>query len=123
MLEDPGPGGRGLALRVAEELGLGTPRLQRDMASAEVKKEIEDTRKLATKIGIQGTPHFIVGDRVVAGAPENLPEVLDKHCGRGAQGRLQGLLMGRLAALRPLRNCWAARSFAGARKLLKGGGG
>jgi protein-disulfide isomerase len=79
MLETQGQANEATALRAAEKLGLDMPRLKRDMASAEVKKEIEDTRKLATKIGIQGTPHFIVGDRVVAGAPENLPDVLDKH--------------------------------------------
>ena len=54
-------------------------RLKKDMASAEVKKEIDDTRKLATKIGIQGTPHFIVGDRIIPGAPENLLELLNKN--------------------------------------------
>ena len=79
MLETQGQANEASALRAAEKLGLDMTRIKRDMASAEVKKEIEDTRKLATKIGIQGTPHFIVGDRVVAGAPENLPEVLDKH--------------------------------------------
>jgi len=51
------------------------------MASAEVKKEIDDTRALATKMGIQGTPHFIVGDRIIPGAPENLLELLNKHAG------------------------------------------
>jgi protein-disulfide isomerase len=45
----------------------------------EVKKEIDDTRKLATKMGIQGTPHFIVGDRIIPGAPENLAELLNKN--------------------------------------------
>jgi protein-disulfide isomerase len=52
--------------------------LKKDMASAELKKEIDDTRKLATKMGIQGTPHFIIGDRVIPGAPENLTELIDK---------------------------------------------
>jgi protein-disulfide isomerase len=79
LLETQGQANEASALRVAEKLGLDMARLKRDMASAEVKKEIEETRKLASKIGIQGTPHFIVGDRVVAGAPENLAEVLDKH--------------------------------------------
>jgi protein-disulfide isomerase len=79
MLENQGQANEASALRVAEKLGLDMSRLKRDMASPEVKKEIDETRKLATKIGIQGTPHFIVGDRIVAGAPENLPEVLDKH--------------------------------------------
>jgi protein-disulfide isomerase len=79
MLESQGQASEASALRTAEKLGLDMAKLKRDMASAEVKKEIEETRKLATKIGIQGTPHFIVGDRVVAGAPENLSEVLEKH--------------------------------------------
>ena len=41
-------------------------------------EEIDDTRKLATKMGIQGTPHFIVGDRIIPGAPENW-RVLNKN--------------------------------------------
>ena len=74
----PGAGQRGLALRVAESWPRHG-RLKKDMASAEVKKEIDDTRQLATKMGIQGTPHFIVGDRIILGAPENLAELLGKH--------------------------------------------
>ena len=81
MLESQGQANEASALRVAEKLGLDMPRLKKDMASAEVKKEIEDTRKLATKMGIQGTPHFIVGDRIIPGAPENLLELLNKHVG------------------------------------------
>ncbi len=30
-------------------------------------------------MGINGTPHFLVGDRSVGGAPENLTEVLEAH--------------------------------------------
>jgi protein-disulfide isomerase len=79
MLEHQGQANEASALRTAEKLGLDMAKLKRDMTSPDVKKEIEETRKLASKIGIQGTPHFIVGDRVIAGAPENLPEVLDKQ--------------------------------------------
>ena len=74
MLEAQGQANEAGALRVAEKLGLDMARLKKDMASAEVKKEIDDTRKLATKLGIQGTPHFLVGDRIIPGAPENLLE-------------------------------------------------
>jgi protein-disulfide isomerase len=66
------------ALRIAEKLGLDMARLRKDMASPDVKKEIDDTRALAAKLGIQGTPHFLVGDRVIPGAPENLLEQLQK---------------------------------------------
>ena len=79
MLESQGQANEAASLRVAEKLGLDMTRLKKDMASPEVKKEIEDTRQLATKMGIQGTPHFIVGDRIIAGAPENLTELLGKH--------------------------------------------
>jgi protein-disulfide isomerase len=79
MLESQGQANEASALRVAEKLGLDMPRLKKDMASAEVKKEIDETRQLATKMGIQGTPHFIVGDRIIPGAPENLAELLGKH--------------------------------------------
>ena len=42
-----------------------------------IGKEYYDA--VAAKMGIQGTPHFIVGDRVIPGAPENLTELLAKH--------------------------------------------
>ncbi|HEU4380895.1 MAG TPA: DsbA family protein [Hyphomicrobiaceae bacterium] len=79
MLESQGQANEASALKVAEKLGLDMTKLKKDMASAEVKKEIDDTRKLATKMGIQGTPHFIVGDRIIPGAPENLAELLGKN--------------------------------------------
>ena len=79
MLESPGQANEASALRIADKLGLDMARLKKDMTSPEVKKEIEETRQLATKMGIQGTPHFIVGDKVIAGAPENLFELLGKH--------------------------------------------
>ena len=79
MLESQGQANEASALRIAEKLGLDMARLKKDMASAEVKKEIDDTRKLATKLGIQGTPHFLVGDRIIPGAPENLGELLAQN--------------------------------------------
>ncbi len=79
MLESQGQANEATALRAAEKLGLDMARLKRDMNSAEVKKEIDDTRALAAKMGIQGTPHFIVGDKIIPGAPENLLELLNKH--------------------------------------------
>ena len=79
MLESRGQASEATALHTAEKLGLDMAKLKRDMASPEVKKEIDDTRKLASGIGIQGTPHFIVGDHIIAGAPENLSEELDKY--------------------------------------------
>jgi protein-disulfide isomerase len=77
--ETQGQSNEAVALRIAEKLGLDMNKLRKDMASPEVKKEIDDTRALASKLGIQGTPHFLVGDRVIPGAPENLLEQIKKH--------------------------------------------
>ena len=49
-------------------------RLKKDMASAEVRRRSRQ-RELATKMGIQGTPHFIVGDRIIPGAPRTWLEL------------------------------------------------
>jgi protein-disulfide isomerase len=78
LQEAQGQTNEAMALRVAEKLGLDMARLRKDMASPDVKKEIDDTRKLAAKLGIQGTPHFLVGDRTITGAPENLLEQMQK---------------------------------------------
>jgi protein-disulfide isomerase len=78
MQEAPGQTNEAAALRVAEKLGLDMTRLRKDMASPDVKKEIDETRALAAKLGIQGTPHFLVGDRIIPGAPENLLEQMQK---------------------------------------------
>jgi protein-disulfide isomerase len=51
------------------------------MNSAEVKGELERVKDLAKKMGINGTPHFLVGDRSIGGAPENLFEMLETHAG------------------------------------------
>ena len=79
MLGVQGQANEASALKVAEKLGIDMARLKKDMASAEVKKEIDDTRALANKMGISGTPHFLVGDKVIAGAPENLSEVINTN--------------------------------------------
>jgi protein-disulfide isomerase len=54
-------------------------KLKKDMDAPEVKAEIETVRNLAQKMGINGTPHFLVGDRAIAGAPQNLLEVINGH--------------------------------------------
>src|SRR6266853_954973 len=66
-------GGRGAAdrvraLAVAKELGLDMARLEKDMASDEVKATIEESMKLAEALGVRGTPSYVVGSDVVVGA-------------------------------------------------------
>jgi protein-disulfide isomerase len=56
------------AIAAARELGVDTAKLQRDMESAEVKQAIQDNVVLGDKLGLSGTPAFVVGDEVISGA-------------------------------------------------------
>lgn len=64
------------ALQVAGSVGLDMEKLKADMAAPETQKEIDETRQLAEKLGIQGTPHFFIGEQVIPGAPEDLYDQL-----------------------------------------------
>jgi len=67
------------ALRIAEKLGLDMDKLKADMVSPEVKAEVEKSEALAKKMGVNGTPHFLVGDRAIPGAPEDLYKQLSDN--------------------------------------------
>ena len=79
LLEQKGSVNEAIALKLADKLGLDMTRLKADMNGPSVKEELEKTRKLAEKMGINGTPHFLVGDRSIPGAPENLSEMIEGH--------------------------------------------
>ena len=66
-------GGRGQAdknraLAVAKDVGLDMSRIEKDMASDEVRATIDENLKVADLLGLNGTPSYIVGDEVVVGA-------------------------------------------------------
>ncbi len=66
-------GGRGQAdktraLAIAKEAGFDLARIEKDMASEEVKAQIEESFKLAEALGLNGTPSYVVGNEVVVGA-------------------------------------------------------
>ena len=67
------------ALAAAEKAGLDMAKLKTDMKGEAVSQEIARVRELAQAMGIQGTPHFLVADRAIAGAPQNLLDVMTKH--------------------------------------------
>ena len=56
------------ALAVAREMGLDIPRLKTDSEGAEVKAALAENADLGEKLAFNGTPAFIVGDEVIAGA-------------------------------------------------------
>jgi protein-disulfide isomerase len=66
-------GGRGQAdkarsLAAAKEAGLDMAKIEKDMASPEVRATIEENFKLAESMGMNGTPSYVIGDQVVIGA-------------------------------------------------------
>ena len=66
-------GGRGAAdkaraMAVAKEVGLDMGKLEKDLASAEVKSTLEENFKLAEAMGMNGTPSYVIGKQVVIGA-------------------------------------------------------
>ena len=78
VLETTGQANEASALRTAEKIGLDMAKLKKDMASPAVQKEIDDTQALAKKLGVNGTPYFLIADKIIPGAPENLLDRMHK---------------------------------------------
>ncbi|TDI60890.1 MAG: DsbA family protein [Alphaproteobacteria bacterium] len=55
-------------VRIAGEVGLDVEQLTKDMNAPETYARIDANMELARDLGIDGTPTFIVGDQVIAGA-------------------------------------------------------
>jgi protein-disulfide isomerase len=68
LLSGRGQADRARALAAAKEAGFDMAKLERDMASPEVKATIEENMKLAEQLGLNGTPSYVVGSDVVVGA-------------------------------------------------------
>ncbi|MBA4173760.1 MAG: disulfide bond formation protein DsbA [Hyphomicrobium sp.] len=81
LLEAKGQLNEATSLKVAEKVSLDIAKLKKDMNGPEVTAEIEKVRALAQKMGINGTPHFLVGDKSIPGAPDDLYEQIAKLAG------------------------------------------
>lgn len=77
MLSAKGQANEASAIKTAEALGLDMAKFKADMAGDAVKTELEQDKELAKKMGINGTPHFLVGDKSIPGAPEDLHNQLE----------------------------------------------
>src|SRR4051812_17860880 len=53
------------ALSVAREVGLDVERIKKEMESPEVRAILQENVGLGDKLGLSGTPAFVVGDMVV----------------------------------------------------------
>ena len=85
LLGGRGEANKARALAVAKEIGLDMGRLDKDMASPEVKATLQESFKLAEALGLNGTPSYVIGDNVVVGAVglEALREkVSTSRCGK-----------------------------------------
>ncbi len=81
LLQHKGANSEAVGYQLGEKLGLDVAKLKIDVASDETSKLLADNRALAEKLGIQGTPHFYVGEKVIPGAPENLYDELTSLVG------------------------------------------
>lgn len=79
LLLTPGPLTEVTALKIAERFGLDMAKLKRDMTGEAVNEELKSVRALAATLRVNGTPHFIVGDRAISGAPPDLTQLLVGH--------------------------------------------
>lgn len=68
LLGESGPASKEKALEAAKAQGLDMARLEKDMSSNEVDATLAEDMKLASAVGITGTPGYVVGNKVVVGA-------------------------------------------------------
>lgn len=76
LFSDPGKANKEKVLRIANELGLDVPKLEEDMESEKVQAALDEARDLAQALGLQGTPLYLIGDRTIPGAPDDLYDQL-----------------------------------------------
>ncbi len=76
LLAEPGKADKEKALRIAKDIGLDVDRLQKDADDPSIKQALDESRALAEKLSLQGTPLYLIGDRVLPGAPDDLYDQL-----------------------------------------------
>ncbi|GJD94214.1 DsbA family protein [Methylobacterium iners] len=68
LLESKGRVNTEKALAVAKEMGLDVAKLQRDAQGPEVKAALAENMGLGDKLGLSGTPAFVIGEEIIPGA-------------------------------------------------------
>lgn len=67
MMESRGQLDRGKVLSLAERAGLDRRRLERDLGATEIARIIKRNYEMATALGLNGTPSFVIGRKIVRG--------------------------------------------------------
>jgi protein-disulfide isomerase len=68
LLGSPGHASKERALAAAQDQGFDLARIEQDSTAEEVGITIGEDSKLAAALGINGTPSYVVGDKVIVGA-------------------------------------------------------
>lgn len=88
LFTEPGKADKDKALKIAQELGLDVPQLEKDMQDPSIQQALDESKQLSQKLELQGTPLYFIGDRLIPGAPDDLydqlvakvAEVREKGC-------------------------------------------
>ncbi|WP_262032422.1 DsbA family protein [Microvirga sp. Mcv34] len=68
LMERRGQANGESAKAVAKEMGLDMARLEKDLQSSDINATLQQNMELGQKLGINGTPGFVIGNEVIAGA-------------------------------------------------------
>jgi protein-disulfide isomerase len=86
LMESRGRANGERALALAKEMGADVARIQKDMQATSVREALQENVELGDKLGLTGTPAFIVGQNVIPGAVglEPLKQVVAnvRQCGK-----------------------------------------
>jgi protein-disulfide isomerase len=70
LIAEPGRATKDKALRLASELGLDTAKLEQDAQGPAVEDAIAANKRLADRLGVEGVPFYLVGDRPVSASED-----------------------------------------------------
>jgi protein-disulfide isomerase len=85
LLGGKGQADKARAMAAAKDVGVDMAKLEKDLASPEVRATLEENFKLAEDMGMNGTPSYVIGKQVVIGAVgvDNLKEKIGvARCGK-----------------------------------------
>jgi protein-disulfide isomerase len=68
LMNAKGVAAEGLVLAIATKIGLDVEKLKADMEAPQIQAAIDRNLALARALGINGTPTFVIGDRIKSGA-------------------------------------------------------
>ena len=79
LFTEPGKADKAKAWPSPRSLGSTWRNSKRTWSDPSIKQALEESKDLAQKLNLQGTPLYLIGDRVIAGAPDDLYDELKKN--------------------------------------------